>query len=134
MVRAIGGIVAGSATIRFVIGGSKVRLEFEGIVDTGFTGFVLLPIARAVPLGLEIDGLNSFKSADGAGHQWPTATATAEFGDLASEGSVVLAFYGEEILVGLTFLETFHQSLIIHRNQVFLIDEADLDSTIMALH
>ena len=134
MVRAIGGIVEGSATIRFVVGGSKVRLEFEGIVDTGFTGFVLLPIARAVPLGLEIDGLSSFESADGAGHQWPTATATAEFGDLASEGAVVLAYYGEEILIGMNFLKRFHLSLLIHRNQAILIDEPDLDPILPGLH
>jgi predicted aspartyl protease len=69
-----------SPMVKLTIGGSKSRLEFDALVDTGFTGFILLPIALAIPLGLELDGLNDSVTADGTRHQWPTATATIDFG------------------------------------------------------
>lgn len=43
--------------VTFTVGGSKASLEFEGILDTGFTGFILLPISLAIPLGLAISHL-----------------------------------------------------------------------------
>ena len=118
----------------FTIAGSKTRLEFEGLIDTGFTGFILLPIGLAIPLGLELDGLNTSITADGTKHQSPTATATVEFGSQSIEASVLLAYYGDEILLGMGFLEAFRQSLVIHRDQVLLVDYSDLDPALAGLH
>ena len=81
----------------------------------------------AVPLGLELDGLNTYTLADGSQHQWPTATAQVEFGSHAREISIALAYYGGDILVGMNFLEEFDLSLVIHQGRVFLVDEEDFD-------
>ena len=40
----------------------------------------------------------------------------------------------DEILLGMSFLETFRQSLIIHDDQVLLFDTSDLDPALNALH
>jgi predicted aspartyl protease len=117
----------GCPTVTFAISGSRARLEFEGILDTGFVGFILLPIAQAVPLGLEIDGVNTFMTADGTEHLWPTSTARVEFRDRSSAESIALAYYGGDVLVGVSFLRTFQQSLILHRERVILMDESELD-------
>ena len=134
MAKTVGRFDASSPKITFTIGGSKAQLEFEGTLDTGFTGFMLLPIALAVPLGLELDGLNTSLTADGTVHRSPTATAHVEFGTDSRDVSIVLAYYGDEILLGMNFLETFQQSLIIHRDKVMLMDSAELDATLPGLH
>lgn len=60
---------SGSPLVPVTIGGSRSQHEYEGIVHTGFTGFILLPVALAIPLGLELDGLNVFILADGRSQQ-----------------------------------------------------------------
>ena len=134
MAHILGRLDFGGPKVAFTVGGSKARLEFEGILDTGFTGFILLPISLAIPLGLELDGFNTSVTADGRIHQSPTATATVEFGDHSLEASIVLAYYGDEILIGMSFLELFQQSLIIHRDRVLVIDASDFDPALNALH
>ena len=129
-----GRIVSGSPLVRFSIGGSRTRLDLEGIIDTGFTGFLLLPIGMAVPLGLELDGLLGFVLADGSLQQRLTAFATIELGQQSVDRSIALEYHGSEILLGIEFLETFHQSLLIHRDQVLLLDHSDLDSVLAGLH
>src|ERR1039458_1600308 len=38
----------------------------EAMVDTGFTGFLMLPIAQALPLGLALYGTGNYTLADGS--------------------------------------------------------------------
>ena len=86
------------------------------------------------PWGLELDGLDEYITPDGTRQDWPTAKATIEFQQKALDRSVTLAYNGDEILLGLDFLDAFQQSLIIHRGQVILIDTTDLDAALPGLH
>ena len=134
MPRTIAPFASGAYRVQVIIGGSKLRLTLDGLVDTGFTGFMLLPISMAIPLGLELDGLSEYTTADGTRQDWPTARATIEFQQQLLERSITLAYTGDEILLGLGFLTAFQQSLIIHRNQVLLMDESDLYASLSGLH
>lgn len=134
MARVHGRFISGSPLIPFTLGGSRTRLEFEGIVDSGVTGFLLLPIGMAVPLGLELDGLIGFVLADGSLQQRLSASATVELGTRAVDKSIALEYYGSEVWLGIEFLETFNQSLIIRRDQVLLVDNSDLDPLLDSLH
>ena len=49
----------GNACVEFHLRGVKhdpPGLPFEGIIDTGFTGFIQLPLQHAMSLGLPLEG------------------------------------------------------------------------------
>ena len=55
----------GSPIIRITVRGSKDEVTVDGILDTGFNGFICLPIVVAVPLGLELIDVADSELADG---------------------------------------------------------------------
>ena len=56
---------AGSPILRITVYGNKGEVTIDGILDTGFDGFACLPIAVAVPLGLELINVTDSELADG---------------------------------------------------------------------
>ncbi len=52
----------GNACLKFHLCGTKHEapgLEYTGIIDTGFTGFIQLPIQHAFSLSLPLEGTTS---------------------------------------------------------------------------
>ena len=56
---------SGSPVIETRVIGSRTEMTLKGILDTGFTGHLCLPITSAVTLGLELTGLERVELADG---------------------------------------------------------------------
>jgi len=56
---------AGSPILKITILGNKSKVTIDGILDTGFDGFICLLIAIAVPLGLELIDVTDSELADG---------------------------------------------------------------------
>ena len=100
-------------------------LEFEGIIDTGFTGFIQLPIAHAFSLKLPLEGTASYTLADGSQSTCLTALATTSFSGKAINGVVTLAMGSQDILIGMDFLRQLKLGLLIVTGQIFLIDEEE---------
>jgi clan AA aspartic protease len=55
----------GSPIIKTKIIGSRADIVVDGILDTGFDGYLCLPITMAVSLGLELIDLRRAELADG---------------------------------------------------------------------
>jgi clan AA aspartic protease len=55
----------GTPVIELKVRGSQQEMTVEGILDTGFTGFLCLPIFLAVPLGLALTDTITSELADG---------------------------------------------------------------------
>ena len=55
----------GNPKIKIVIGGRKESGEIELLLDTGCSGYLVVPISMAVPLGLELIGIQQVQYADG---------------------------------------------------------------------
>ncbi len=51
--------------IRFMVSGVRKSQRVEAVIDTGFDGYLSLPISVAVSLGLELFGLEAVEYADG---------------------------------------------------------------------
>lgn len=55
----------GNPKIKIIIGGRKNSAEIDAIFDTGCSGYLVLPILKAIQLGLELVGVEPVKYADG---------------------------------------------------------------------
>ena len=105
-------------------------VRFRGIVDTGFTGFLQLPIEHAFSLGLPLEGTVDLTLADASKGVCLTALAKLTLQDVTVTGIVMLAPQSDSpILLGMDFLRLFERALIVSRTGIFLMDEANLPSS-----
>ena len=121
----------GNACIKLHLCGVKHEppgLEFEGVIDTGFTGFIQLPLSKALALSLPLEGTNSVTLADGSQLVMLTAMARATLLGEAEYGVVLLSMTTDEVLLGMDFLRRFDRMLVVSRKMgVVLMDEEELE-------
>ena len=98
-------------------------LEFEAIIDTGFSGFIQLPMQHAFSLKLPLEGTSSYVLADGSRGTSLTALAHTTFGGTTVLGVVSLTPGSLDVLVGMDFLRRFKLGLIMTRGTIVLTDE-----------
>lgn len=117
---------AGAPSLTIEIGNPFLNSsqEYDVIIDTGFSGFISMPIVQAFPLGLILLGTTTVVLADGTASYKLTAMGTATVAEEAKSGVIILEQGSSEILIGIDFLRTFERVLFIHAtNQVVLLQE-----------
>jgi len=122
---------SGSPVIKISIAGVfGTGVEFEATVDTGFSGFVQMPIMSALPLGLTLYGTASVQFGDSSPRF--TALGTARIcGETDPQvGVVILEPSTTEVLVGMAFITSFKKAVFFYRGFLALIDEVDMDQTL----
>lgn len=120
----------GNACLEFHLCGMKHPLpgvKFTGIIDTGFTGFIQLPMQHAFSLGLPLEGTVNVQYADGSKSVCVTCTAEITFEGQKEWGVVTLAPNAADILLGMDFLRRFDLALVMRKKSVSVISEALLD-------
>ena len=122
---------SGTPVVKIRIKGAfpKSEQEFTAVVDTGFTGFVSMPMVKAFPLGLILFGSTTIVLADGATQPRYTALGRASLdGATWKAGLVVLENEDVDILIGMEFIRTFDKILLVApvAGTVSLMDMADL--------
>lgn len=55
----------GQPVLQVTVKGSRTQVLLEAIIDTGFDGFICLPVELAIQLGLELIGFQTVEYADG---------------------------------------------------------------------
>ncbi len=118
---------AGSPVVKLSLCGpfEQFRKEFEAIIDTGFSGFISMPLLDAFPLGLILRGATSLVLADGSVHPTLTALGEVGVGQELQIGLIILEPGSTSILVGMELLSAFHKRLIVspETGSVLLEDE-----------
>jgi predicted aspartyl protease len=98
--------------------------EFEAMIDTGFSGYLSLPLVRAFPLALTLFGTTQYELADGS-----MSPKLIAHGSIDHEGEVTTGLIALEAnancgpLVGMEFLRQSKKMLLLGRGGVILLDE-----------
>lgn len=102
--------------------------EFEAMIDTGFTGFLMMPIISAFPLGLTLCGTSNYTLADGS-----SSAKLQAFGNVVCDGQdtmgiVVLETSNCGLLLGMDYLRLTKRALMVSPSKgAVLVDEDMLD-------
>ena len=97
--------------------------EFEAMIDTGFTGFLSMPITAAFPLALTLFGTASYSLADGSVSPKLLGFGTVALEDETAAGTIVLEPMSSGLLLGMEFLRKLDKALVVGKNGVVLMDD-----------
>jgi clan AA aspartic protease len=115
----------GSPTVEIEVSGPvHDPRKITAMVDTGFSGFLLLPILEAFPVGLILSGTTSVELADGSKQNKLTCLGQIHFGGMKKIGLIIIEWENTDILVGMDFLNKFEKTLIVDpvNKKVILFD------------
>ena len=129
---ATGFLDKGTPYLKFSLEGIADPKEVTAIIDTGFSGFVSMPLIQAFPLGLPLYGTTNVQLADGQTQTKLLASGKAHFADRQRVGLVVLEPGKTDALVGMDFLRTFGLALFVAEVGVGLYDETEVQKAAQA--
>src|SRR5438876_725328 len=115
----------GSATIKIQVAGSGPAREYVATIDTGFSGFVAMPLHEMIPLGLKTEGAASVALGDGSVIYDLVAPGFVTVGAQTERGSILLDEKSTDVLIGMDFLRAFKLGLILTNTAVVLYDESE---------
>lgn len=96
-----------------VYGFSKeISQEFDAILDTGFSGFLSLPLVYALKVGLILNSTASFVLADGSVQHTLLCLGSIKLNEEERTGLISIS-KGNDVLLGMDFLKKFKKKLII---------------------
>lgn len=99
---------------------NNVRVEVElhglykitpygGIIDTGFSGGLVLPLVTAVDIGLEKVGASAVTLADGSVQVIPTFLSKVKIGNDLHDATTLIM--GNEVLIGMELLHDYRMCI-----------------------
>jgi predicted aspartyl protease len=123
---------SGSAIIDISVSGSAGQKSYAATIDTGFSGFVALPLNEMIDLGLTIDGAANVQLGDGSIVANHLSTGSVTLGTVTETGTIVLDENSAEILIGMAFLREFKMAQIVTSTVVVLYDEHETFEAIVS--
>ena len=89
------------------------KKKLTALVDTGFSGFLSIPILEAFPIGLLLHCTTSVVLADGQTQSKLTCLGMAHIAGEARIGSIIIEPQGDQVLLGMEFLREFKKKLVL---------------------
>jgi len=80
----------GEGRVRVGIIGRKKELEVDAVIDTGFDGYLCLPLQTAIQLGLELCDTMKVELADGTIKKEMVFSGLTKFGDEVKKVRIML--------------------------------------------
>lgn len=105
--------------IKLAVSGTKQRNFLEAILDTGFDGYLSLPISLAVTLGIELTAIIPVEYADGRRSQEMVFSVKMYF-DGKEETVPATLTAGSEALVGTSLLAKHELRINFPRKKISL--------------
>lgn len=98
--------------------------EFDALIDTGFTGFMMLPLTAALPLGLTLLSTASYTLADGSQSSSLIALGTVVYDGQEVHGPISLEMNAscDDALLGMDYIRQSKQMLVLSSEAAALID------------
>jgi predicted aspartyl protease len=124
---------SGNAIINIRVAGASGSKNYDAIIDTGFSGFVALPIFELIELGLTTQGATNVMLGDGSIITNLVSSADVSLGTQVENGTILLDENSSDVLIGMAFLREFKKSLILTNSAVVLYDENETLETIIQL-
>ena len=122
---------SGSPALKIAVSGPITPgRDYEAILDTGFTGFLSMPLVQAIAVGLVLYGTTVVSLADGSTAYRLTAQGMVKVGGEKEVGVVILEPDSNELLLGMGFLRLFKKALFVSEVYVGLVDEADVQKAL----
>ena len=87
-----------------------VRQKFDAMLDTGFSGFLSLPLVHAFKVGLILASTASFTLADGSTDNTLLCWGGIKIGSEEQIGLIAVS-KGNDALIGMDFLRKFKKKL-----------------------
>jgi predicted aspartyl protease len=105
-------------------------IQFDVIIDTGFSGFISMPLIKAFPLGLALVGTTDVTLADGSSNPKLIAVGKASVGDRTHGGIIILEQASSDILIGMDFLRSFGLALSIDHKKIILCEADEFEKVL----
>ena len=94
-----------------IVGISAEPKQFDAIIDTGFTGFLLVPLQGMSIRRSQITGLMEIALADGITYKRLYVPATVIVDGESRTEAAILEPDGHEVIIGMDFLRRFWRGL-----------------------
>ncbi len=108
------------------IKGNVAQLEFEAVIDTGFSGFLYMPILASIPLGVFLESTSRVTLADGSVVTVLLAQFQVEvMGDKRMGRTMLDVGGGNDVLIGMEFMRNFSRVLQVDGMQGVSLIERD---------
>lgn len=112
----------------------RVEIELQGlyktvvygaIVDTGFSGSLVLPLVVAVDVGLSKGGATNVTLADGSIRTMPLFLSKVKIGDVTQDADTLIM--GNDVLIGMGILDDYTLTVTPASGQVTLSEHKQPD-------
>lgn len=93
--------------VPIIVAGEHGQQKISALLDTGFTGELQLPLQIAVPLGLKLVGVASYKLADGSVSKQMLFSASINWGTKTRLVTASVVMDAEDVLMGVSVLHGY---------------------------
>lgn len=111
---------SGAPVIKIKVKGRRDEVAVEGILDTGFDGYLCLPIPTAVSLGLELIKVVRTELADGTILEDELVFAGKAEWDGSMVETDILLTRSQDVLIGTGFLRGYQVRLDYSKDKVWI--------------
>lgn len=108
-------------------------LNVHAVIDTGFTGFIQIPLMFVALLNVPILSslVSSVTLADGSTRQYSLTEVCASIEDEFICNLALISPQGSDVLIGMEFLRLDDRALLVYQDSIFLAKKPDISTTLL---